>query len=115
MWRSARSEKWMEKGKRRSCVLYFKWVVEKPACPLGAGRGGACGVWDSRQRRHIHTDTGSLERKEKQTAGDNLQLLEYFVVFRKTCQKKKESCQLYGSACELRDVCVEELVAIRCL
>lgn len=38
--------------------------MEKPACLLGAGRGGACGVWDFRQRRHKHTDTGSLEQKK---------------------------------------------------
>lgn len=69
VWEKSVCMQWLERGRGRSCVLYL-WVVEKPACPLGAERGGACGVWDNRQRRHIHSDTGSLEEKERQTAGD---------------------------------------------
>ncbi len=111
-----------KRGRRRSCVLYFNGVVEKPACPLGAERGGACGVWDSRQRRHIHTDTGSLERKERQTAGElhlstqetilNSWTTTFFVC---VCLWKTSERDLYGFIRELRDVCVGAAVAICCL
>lgn len=56
----------VEKGKKAElCVLYLNGFVEKPARPLAAEGGGACRVWESRQRRHKHTDTGSLEPPEK--------------------------------------------------
>lgn len=83
--------------------------MEKPARPLGAERGGACGVWGSRQRRHIHADTGSVERKERQTVGDDPQLRDYFF-FARFGELGQEGalcvCQLRGSACERGDVCV---------
>lgn len=57
---------WWKKGKEAElCVLYLNGFVEKPARPLAAEGGGACRVWESRQRRHKHTDTGSLEPPEK--------------------------------------------------
>jgi len=58
-------------GRERKAELSFLllWVVEKPARLLKAERGGACGVWESRQRRHKHTDTGSLTQTERETAG----------------------------------------------
>lgn len=116
-----------KRGKKAELCFVLKWVVEKPACPLGAERGGACGVWDSRQRRHIHTDTGSLERKERQTAGE-LHFFSYtggdpsnswttfflVCVFWKTFSFVRRG-QLYGFICELRDVCVGAGVAICCL
>lgn len=54
------------KGKKAELrVLYLNGFVEKPARPLAAEGGGACGVWESRQRRYKHTDIGSLEPEKK--------------------------------------------------
>lgn len=111
-----------KRGKKEEEEFCFelKWVVEKPARPLGAERGGACGVWDSRQRRHIHTDTGSVGRKkERQAAGERRSStpgLLFFVFWGKKKNFVRKGticvCQLHGFMCEGRDVCVGAAVSI---
>lgn len=51
---------WVERGRRRSWVLYFNGLWRNLPVRLELRGGGACGVWDSRQRKtHWHWITGA--------------------------------------------------------
>lgn len=100
-----------------ACCLFFRESVYVCAVWSGwkRGRGGVllctlmgCGEtcpsawsWNRRslwgvelqtKETYAHTNTGSLERYERQTAGGNPQLLDYFLCLLKTCQKKTCVC-----------------------
>lgn len=53
----------VERGRRRSWVLYFKKGCGETCLSAWSWERRSLWVWNSRQRRHIHTDTGSVVAK----------------------------------------------------
>ena len=56
-----------------------------------AGRGGACWVWDSRQRRRKHTDTGSPWRRGETAGGETRHTNSWTSFVFKSGRKKKQT------------------------
>lgn len=103
--------------KAELCVLYLNGFVEKPARPLAAEGGGACGVWESRQRRHKHTDTGSLEPGEKRQTWARIPGTAFLAFFFSEGEKlRRRRAHVFVSCAHwcVRDVCVGTAAPTRC-
>ena len=83
----------VERGRRRSCVFVRVCVCVWRNLPVRsrAGRGGACWVWDSRQRRRKHTDTGSPWRRGETAGGETRHTNSWTSFVFKSGRKKKQT------------------------
>lgn len=114
---------WVERGRRRSCVLYFHGLWRnlpvrlelREEEPVGCGtpdKGDTLTLdhWSAGRSRQLESLTFQ-RRKRSTTPG---LLLCVCVFWKSLSEREARVCQLYGFVCELRDVCVRAAVATCC-